>query len=1089
MKKCFLLFSILIAAASYGQEFELLRKSGHQNSIGSVSISPDNKYFVSVDNSGLGIVWDISTGQQFRAIKDVLAAAFAKDNQGIYLVMSDKTFKVVDIAGNTIKQLSTLAYQEERNPGKRYFYPESGFFVNGGNVFHTGKGYTGQLSASDGRWGTAQDYSPALGQAVMVSSTGIVSFYNLNTRQAVREFNLNIKYASNTKFSKDGSLLLVNNSDTLRILEVNSGKVVRTIIAPRLSNGSVRMANFSPDGNAVAFSSNSHLSLYDVKSGKKLWEVRHNMHETGYGFFGDADGLLSFTEDGRKMLLSTAGSFILFDATTGSISRKFINEKQINLDNFYLLPGEDGFAIRQNQEHHINWDLKTGAMGKPIPYKFSDGPSVPSANGKTFFGTPYGKEELVIEINEDGKEKHVFPAFESPNRTFRLGTNYDGQYLMKLGFSQVPKCKDGTAEAVEIFHVQTRKSVFKKTCNVTAAKFANSKNILAIKEKWTDKNISFYEIPSGRLLYTIEVPTMSSGHIEMQFSANDRYLNVPSDKNKTVTVIDLQAKKSYNYTSPILDAMSEYNFIYGQGFTPDERYLIYHTSGAQILFFDIASGKFNEQLTIKGFSTKEIIFSKTKPYMFISLRGGIIKVWSLERKQVVATLYPNGNSGDWAVVAPDGRFDANAGAQASMYHVLGTQIMPLSVMFERYYTPRLLPRILEGERFDPVPDINNLKKTPVVTIQYKEGSRNLLVDDDDVQTIQTKVGTATLTVKAECPSDAVSEIRLYQNGKLVQTTRNLVVEDEKSGDKTLTKTFVVELVAGANNFKAIALNSQRTEGKPAVLVANYTADKPTPSNGAIEPAGLQLHLLVVGINNYKNPKYNLNYAKADAEAFKVAMQEGAKTIFTKVNTHYITDEAANKAGLIAAFEKVKAAANPQDLFVFYYAGHGVMNDQKEFYLVPHDVTQLYGNDGALAQKGLSAALIQQFSKDIKAQKQLFILDACQSAAAIEAVVSRGAAEEKAIAQLARSTGTHWLTASGSEQFASEFGQLGHGSFTYCLLEAFKGGGDNGDKKLTVKELDAYLQNKVPEITQKYKGTAQYPASYGYGNDFPILIIK
>ncbi len=168
----------------------------------------------------------------------------------------------------------------------------------------------------------------------------------------------------------------------------------------------------------------------------------------------------------------------------------------------------------------------------------------------------------------------------------------------------------------------------------------------------------------------------------------------------------------------------------------------------------------------------------------------------------------------------------------------------------------------------------------------------------------------------------------------------------------------------------------------------------------------------------------------------------------------------------------------------------MVNDKKEFYLVPSDVTQLYGNDDALAQNGLSATHLQKFSKEIKAQKQLYILDACQSAGALDNIVAaRGAAEEKAIAQLARSTGTHWLTASGSTQFASEFAQLGHGSFTYCLLEAFKGKGDNGDKKLTVKELDAYLQLRVPEITQQYKGSAQYPASFGYGNDFPLLIVK
>jgi uncharacterized caspase-like protein len=109
---------------------------------------------------------------------------------------------------------------------------------------------------------------------------------------------------------------------------------------------------------------------------------------------------------------------------------------------------------------------------------------------------------------------------------------------------------------------------------------------------------------------------------------------------------------------------------------------------------------------------------------------------------------------------------------------------------------------------------------------------------------------------------------------------------------------------------------------------------------------------------------------------------------------------------------------------------------------------------------------------------------------LEAVAgARGAAEEKAISQLARATGTQWLTASGSEQFASEFSQLGHGSFTYCLLEAFKGDANPTDKKLTVRQLDAYLQTKVPEITKKYKGTEQYPQSFSFGNDFPIIIIK
>jgi len=67
--------------------------------------------------------------------------------------------------------------------------------------------------------------------------------------------------------------------------------------------------------------------------------------------------------------------------------------------------------------------------------------------------------------------------------------------------------------------------------------------------------------------------------------------------------------------------------------------------------------------------------------------------------------------------------------------------------------------------------------------------------------------------------------------------------------------------------------------------------------------------------------------------------------------------------------------------------------------------------------------------------------------------------------------------------------LGHGAFTYGLLEALSGKADSGDKRVTVKEIDAYLQAVVPELTAKYKGLPQYPASFGFGNDFPLVIIR
>lgn len=489
----------------------------------------------------------------------------------------------------------------------------------------------------------------------------------------------------------------------------------------------------------------------------------------------------------------------------------------------------------------------------------------------------------------------------------------------------------------------------------------------------------------------------------------------------------------------------------------------------------------------KGISN--ICFVRNDKFLAATSADNTIHIINIDKKRDVAQIYVFGNSNEWVVATSDGRFDASQAAQEFMYYVKEGQTIPLSSLFEKFYTPKLLNRLLEGETFEPVPvNVDNIKAPPTVNISVDNTSRNLVVEDDIVS-LKVEKEQINLLLKADCPGDAVTEIRLYNNGKLVQTSRNLVVEDEMTGEKTMTKIFTVNLEVGENEFKALAFNTQRTESQPAKLIVNYQPPKTSNIVNKLNE-GVNLHLVVIGIDKYKNPRYNLNYAIADATGFKEAIEKGGTGIFIKTNIVFMNNENATKANITAELDKIKTNATANDVFIFYYAGHGVMNDKKEFYLVPHDVTQLYGADEALAQKGLSSGQLQQFSKDIKAQKQLFILDACQSAGALETLAAaRGAAEEKAIAQLARSTGTHWLTASGSEQFASEFSQLGHGTFTYVLLEALSGKADTGDKKITVKEIDFYLQEQVPEVTSKYKGTPQYPASYGYGNDFPLIILK
>ena len=452
---------------------------------------------------------------------------------------------------------------------------------------------------------------------------------------------------------------------------------------------------------------------------------------------------------------------------------------------------------------------------------------------------------------------------------------------------------------------------------------------------------------------------------------------------------------------------------------------------------------------------------------------------------------------DWVLITPDGRFDASDEGMKQLYYVKEKETIPLEALYEKCYTPLLVGYLLNHQILAP-PDIpDNFHQRPIIKINYAETKRNLEVTND-VPTYQNKTGLADITLNATAAEDKVDEMRLFHNGKIVTlTTRNLIVEDAKSGVDT--KKYKLSLLPGPNIIRAVAINSQRTESEADEIVVNYKSiDNPSPINNKpinindkpIDPIDktATLHLIVVGINQYQNKKMSLNYALADATSFKEELEKDVKSVIANVKTYFVTDDAASKKGITDAFAAVQQNAKPQDVFIFYYAGHGVIGKDKEFYLVPTDVSNLADVQTELEQKGIPSKLLQQYAIDIQAQKQLFILDACQSAGAFETLLSNDGNQQKSLAVVARSTGTHWMAASGAKQYANEFASLGHGVFTYILLQALKGEAAN-NKQVTVNGLKNFLQIQVPALMKKYNGEEQYPASYGVGNDFPVEVVK
>ena len=458
---------------------------------------------------------------------------------------------------------------------------------------------------------------------------------------------------------------------------------------------------------------------------------------------------------------------------------------------------------------------------------------------------------------------------------------------------------------------------------------------------------------------------------------------------------------------------------------------------------------------------------------------GRLKMWDAESGAELATMVAL-DRGDWIILNPDGRFDAtNRGMELAQYQV-GDERLPVGAFFRKYYTPGLFARLQAGERLPQFggADIRaGIALPPAVKLVSPRSG------------LATNQRTLSVTLQAEDRGGGVAEIRLYQNGKLVAARSQKSARGPR--DPALKESVDVYLIPGANYFRATGIGEDGTESNGYTFTVTSKTDEPT----------CILYVLAVGISKYKNERFNLQFAHSDAEAFAQTIEKHSQTIFEHIEVERIFDQDATAENVRTRLSTISSKCKPEDVFVLYYSGHGLMGPAEDggtedYYLAMADVTGMQGTQG-LSNSGLSSKELLKLCQEVKAQKIALLFDSCDSGAlafvlsgGLSVPAARGFAEEKAIAQLARSAGVAVLAACLKGQTAKEIPDLKSGTFTYAVLEALKG--ENGvagmDGKVTVTETKAYVEDRVCELTQKHAQSDQVPAGYVSGQDFPLTVV-
>jgi uncharacterized caspase-like protein len=247
-----------------------------------------------------------------------------------------------------------------------------------------------------------------------------------------------------------------------------------------------------------------------------------------------------------------------------------------------------------------------------------------------------------------------------------------------------------------------------------------------------------------------------------------------------------------------------------------------------------------------------------------------------------------------------------------------------------------------------------------------------------------------------------------------------------------------------------------------------------------------LYVLSVGVDQCQDPNVPpQSFTSADASALATLLNERGAQLFRKVIVQEVKGVQATRAGIEAAFRKVSQSATPDDTFVFTYSGNAVVIGHESVYLFARDISDVQSVSDLTAH-GVSASLLQVWCDQIQASRQLLLLDACDTAEVFDGFTRRAAAILPEERRLSHRTTLLF----GSEGLAYENATLRHGVLSYAALQGLSGEADSGrqpDQVITVRELEAYLFSKVPQVSAAFSRRQEF-RSYGRGGDFPLAAV-
>lgn len=566
---------------------------------------------------------------------------------------------------------------------------------------------------------------------------------------------------------------------------------------------------------------------------------------------------------------------------------------------------------------------------------------------------------------------------------------------------------------------------------------------------------------------------------DIKIAPGDDYAVVISDA-ETVALLDL---KTLSYTSELVSDYDDLEIVACCEILPDET-VITGTSTGTLHFWKKGRAKSFRRRREHHAAINSITLSSDSTRMFTSDKAGQITVWDVKTLEPVVYIYqlPDDNAADYIFLTPDHYYKATPGISRHINFVKDGQPYAFEQFDLRNNRPDIVLERLGG---DPA-EIELLNKAWKKRLRRAGVSEESLSEDYHVPTVTVdRRSIPLITSKGELVLNAdfadtqynLSEISVTVNGVPVLSPAGRRVSGRTS---KLTET--IELASGNNEISVWCSNDRGASSLRETFNVTYTPGQPVTPD---------LYIVAAGVSAYADSRYNLGYAAKDAYDFSEALKERAAHRFGQVKTLTLTDSQVTAASL-DEIRSFLAGSRPDDVALVFFAGHGVLDSELDYYLGAHDMDFANPSHGGIAYDDFMGVF-----EGVPALNRACFIDACHSGEldkedylavntvampAGEELVFRSAGQNVSakediarvntiiadmFADTRRGVGATVLSSAGGGELAVESPEWNNGLFTYCLLKGILSDAADTDHNGTtsLSEWINYTRCRVTDMSE------------------------